>query len=269
MLKHDLRSIDELRKIKARVIPTLGWLNHSFPRLLDPEYWPSLTYDHPFDEYDRIGITVPSKVTEGTLSEHSSLLKWGMPRDIAGELRQRSGQELEVKLLNDAHAWLAGAICHSDLAGQRVDYPCALIALGTGIAFAYAERADRFKLVEFVEERIDWTPLRKVADTTAEVYEILGIHFFDTVRREHKDWDFARICDEFTNRFTTFLNIVLPHFPFHTLFIGGGHANYLHRSDIRTETPVERVVALRGRTPDIDVDADLIPLLGVLQLSKD
>lgn len=264
----DVRSVKDLREVRTHVIPTLGWLNESFSRLVDESYWPSLTHNHSFAEYDRLAVTIPAKVIGGRLSPQSPLLQWGMPEDPAQALRESLRRDdLEIRIVNDAHAWLEGAIAYFRMAGKKITFPCALIALGTGIAFAYAETKEQFRLVEFVEEPLDWTPLRKVAGVTAEVYEILGEPFFESVRHEHKDWDFERICEEFSGRFTAFLNTVLPRFPFKTLFIGGGHADYLHRADIRTDTPVDQVFALRGRKRDIDIDADLIPLLGLLRLA--
>lgn len=267
VLKDDVASLDDLRKAKSHVVPTLGWLNASFPRLIDESYWPSLTYNHPIEPFERLAITVPTKVVDGRIHAASPLLKWGMPQDPAVALQRHADlPALRIRIANDAHAWLQGAIAYCDLARKPFAFPCALIAVGTGIAFAVAESAERFEVVEFADERIDWTPLRKEADITAEVYEMLGVPFFDAVRRDHKDWDFAHICEVYTRRFTVFLNIVMRRWQFRTLFIGGGHANYLHRSDIRTETPVDHVIALRGRNRDIDIDADLIPLLGLLNI---
>lgn len=256
------------------VLPSLGWLNDSLPRLLSTENVSTLLRrEHVEPEYGEIRVSVPGPVTEGRFFERPDLWARGVPRDLEREFEVHCAP-LAVSLVKDADAWTAGAIRCAQLLEMPLEFPSIALTLGTGVGICVAASPSELLSLEIaasppgVWDRLTTAAGRSIRESW-EVHQLLGHEFFAWVAAEKGRWSVERIRHEFTKRVSAFvldaregLAECLSGGPeaFKSLVVGGGNAGYLSVGDLERETG--HGVQLLAR-PEFTGFPEVLPLLGL------
>ncbi|MHC4129269.1 MAG: hypothetical protein ACYS15_18885 [Planctomycetota bacterium] len=256
------------------MVPTLGWLNDSLPRLLTPENVSAILQRGPVEpEYDAIRVAVPGPVTEGRYFERQDLWAQGVPRHLKGAFEKHS-DPLSVWLLNDADAWAVGIVRSPELFQTPLEYPSLALTLGTGVGISVASSPSEIVSLEVAASpSITWDRLTATAGPTihdsCQVHQILGREFFEWVAGQKKRWSAERIRQEFTKRVIAFVldardslyeGLGEDFGAFKSLVVGGGNAEHVSLRDLKRETAHDVRVLARSA---LLVVPEVIPLLGL------
>ncbi len=245
---------------------TLGWLNSSLEDLLDPDNWSGINHARrQLPAYDSIGIGICTQLTaSGKI--FGNLRGRGVPADLKERFERQTGKP--VILMNDAEAWLRGAVtyCESRPATPGVGhpgYPSVALVLGTGVGWAWAKDAEWVAPKEFVHG-FAAPHLSKAAGMKSDdgaVHQVLGKPFFEWVDGKNPGWSYPTIREEFTKRVVALLQDVgqLRGSP-RTIFICGGNAEYVSIREIAKSIGVPVIMF---REPELAIQPDLVPLLGL------
>ena len=248
---------------------SLGWLNAHLKEVLDGTIWGAITNpDRRLVDFDRVAVSVCCGVEPGSqrlcgfhVDQHH------VPPDLKEKFERRVNGR-PVTLMNDAEAWMRGALAIADLKGVAVQWPSLALSFGTGVGYALACGPGAIEPREFCE------PLHPVRLSRAagreglhpwDVHGILGKPFFDWVERDQHDWSYVDIRRAYTDRLVGLLKdlaeqSVAPK----TLFVGGGYAEYVSVHQVQDATgicTVPMVKPILGR-----MSPDLIPLFGILKI---
>lgn len=264
-------SIDAVATTRVFAMRTLGWMNHSLPDLLNKNLWTSLT--HPQRQlklFNSVAIALPGPVQSDGAFDRQDLWRNGVPRNMKQQFSKYVGCRVEV--VNDAEAWLRGALVYSDLTSRKIRFPCLAIVLGTGVGLAGASSPDDISQIEVSGLPNNYPSLTKAASASIKeswhVHRVIGNRFFAWVGEEKKKWDYLRIREEYTDRLIAFLddlNALIPdrfRFP-KTLFLCGGNAEYASVRGIEKRSKGLVVSPLRYEEEFQLNTPDLVPLLGL------
>ena len=268
VINHDFKMAD-LNRQSLVTMRSLGWLNKNLENLLSVDNWAGLGFNISIADYDDVAIAMCTEVgKDGEIKGHKASL--GVPKDLQDRLSRSIGNK-PVRIINDAEAWLKGAIRFS-LANQKlIQYPCLALTFGTGVGYAWAKSFDSIRSTEFGGFVCNWSRLRKVAgyfDVTphiAVVHEIMGKSFFNWVMRDKPDWSYLKIRAEYTNRFIALVEDIVDERKKQplTIFIGGGNAEYISVRTAKAKLRFADIVCFRS--PETIINPDYIPLLGLLK----
>ncbi len=270
-------SIEQVMNAPSRVVPTLGWLNHSLPKLVDPNHWPSLAayYKKQGIHYDTVALSVP-----GVVDEHGRFMRADLvdgpakvPLELLKALNESAG--CKVTLIKDADAWMMGFQAVAEMCEIEVRYPAVLMAFGTGFGISAAFSVDSVASIEVSARPIDtWKSLVAVSGCDEPiswlVHKIIGRPFFEYVDKSKKDWDYLKIRDEYTKRVNAALDDILPWIercmgnPIRTCILAGGNAGYVSKRALS-----DRGINVFGLTAGMrKIPLDLINVLGVEASSR-
>jgi hypothetical protein len=235
---------------------TLGWLNETLPKILSG-HWASLDKRMP-EKFDCAAIAVPGRIVNNQFERTDLTVPKG---------------NCEVKIINDAEAWLRGSLQYLRLRSQEIYYPYISLALGTGVGLAGATIANRVESIEISQLPNRFSNLAIAAgreiNASWHVHGIIGKKFFEWADEKHKsDWSYDRVRSEFTERLWAFLEdlqVLLPqqYRGTKTYVFGGGHSEYVQR-DVLENKRIGKIITLNNYT--LDVNPDLISLLGLMSL---
>lgn len=260
---------EDLSGLQTDAMRILGWLNRSMEDLLNPRNGVALNHARrQLPACDSIAIGLCTELdASGKISGH--LRGRGVPADLKERFERQTGKR--VILINDAEAWLRGALTYCELnpskpggsvAGKRS------LALIFGTAVGWASGKDPKCVVpEEFNPGFKATHLSKAAGTNVDgwaVHRILGKPFFDWVARDKPDWSYPTIRKEFTRRVIALHKDIesLRGRP-DTLFIGGGNAEYVSIREVEKSLGVPVIVL---REPELEIPPDLVPLLGLASI---
>jgi hypothetical protein len=270
-------TFEQVRDAPSMVVRTLGWLNHSLPKLIDPGHWPSLAthYQNQGIHYDAVAMSVPGVIDGEGRFKRPDLVHGPakVPERLLEALRKSAG--CPVTVVKDADAWMMGFQAYAKARGIKVEYPALLMAFGTGFGISAASSADSVASIE-AGERPAHSWKRLAADSRFNitegwhVHEIIGRPFFEYVEESHKEWDHLKIREEYTKRVNAALDDILPWIegsmghPVRTYVLAGGNAEYV---SVRTLSEGGRnVISLTDRMSSLT--PDLITVLGVEASSR-
>lgn len=260
----DAPNRESLAKIHVASMRSLGWLNAGLAGAFDRDNWPSITHEsRNLGQYDRVAIGLCSEIdTDGNVV--GNLRSRGVPSDFIAAV-ERHVAPRSVTVVNDAEAWMRGAIQYERLCGRNVKFPALALIFGTGIGCCMASSDFVYEPIEFCSPiqlnnlaRASGKPTPLAPD---KVHGMLGKEFFDWVGEAQRDLSYHRIREEYTNRVAALLKDMAAHWgnPA-TIILGGGNAEYVQARRLANEAGVE-VVPLRNNELG-SVSPDLIPLLG-------
>lgn len=265
----DLKS---LKNIKVEVIQSLGWLNYSLPQILSRHHPGSLLQKNSsLNHYDCVSLSVPVKVIDnGSEVKGHYVYNYGMPRNLRKAFEEVCGCKVNVK--NDSVCWLSGALNYSSMSSRKIEFPCFIAALGTGVGIAAAEQASAVNGLDLSSLNVDFPNLSNISgqaiDMGWKIHTCLGEKYFQWVKNEHREWDYYTIQEDYTRRIAAFIKDIKEKkiFSFEnirTFFIGGGNAEYI-KSTILEENIYNRIQILTASK--LQFNPDLIPLLGQISL---
>ena len=258
--------ISDLNGDSLVTMRSLGWLNKNLGTLLLKENWAGLSSKASITSYDDVAIGLCSKVGKDG-SVQGRLAEAHVPKDLQ-ECLSRSIGNKPVKIINDAEAWLRGAIKFSLTMGKTIHYPCLALTFGTGVGYAWADSANKVESCEFGV--FPWKRLKKAAGFGVfqtghqwPVHAIMGKSFFDWVEKNNPDWSYYNTRDEFTMRFVALIKDIADEKKKpETIIIGGGNAEYVSVRQSKSDLTNTDIVCIRR--PEISINPDYIPLLGLL-----
>lgn len=260
-------TLAELNPSKVYVQRTLGWLNETLPQIVSG-HWASLTR-RISETFDCVAIAVPGPIINGQFMRDD--LK--VPKNLKREFEHQLPPTCEVRIVNDAEAWLRGSIQYLSLSTQEIVFPCMSLALGTGVGLARAVSVTGVEPIEISSLPNQFSNLANAAgrdiDSTWKVHGILGKGFFEWAEREHKsDWSYDKVRGEFTKRVLGFLRDVQSLPPYQnqiikTYIFGGGNAEYVQKDTLERKE-IGKIITLNNYT--LTLNPDLISLLGLVSL---
>jgi len=268
-------SLEQVKMIPPYPIRTLGWLNSSLPELLKPGAWPGMAIHYEKNPYDRISISVP-----GPVDVHGNFYRPDLtdgsakvPKQLKKAFEDASGKP--VRLINDAAAWMFGFLRYKALIVEKIEYPALIFTFGTGVGVATATEPEVIRSFEINDHPVEsWKKLAesagKALNQSSEVHGILGLQYFDWVEKNHPEWSYRKMREEFTSRVggtLLDLRLTLPSNlrNFRTLAFGGGNAEYVSVRQIKQSLGCQVVCLTDGNT---GIRQDLIPLLGLEAASR-
>ncbi len=257
-------TLNDLARARLRRVQSLGWMNSSLPRILSSSYRHSLlALDHKLPAFDLVRVGIASPVYDDGKIGQPDLVRNGVPEDLKGALQEQVGVPVEV--INDTEAWLLGAVHFAQLIRMPVLHPVFCLAFGAAVGFA-TMRDSRVKPRELQYENMDFSELFQIAGPYKMVHEAVGDDFFRWVKQERPQWTILDVRREYTRRVAAMLHGIETKFDgIGTLFIGGGHAEFLTISDLEKDPHVHARHIVPLRDSDLEIDAGLVPLLGLSQ----
>lgn len=269
-------TIEQVKNATPMVIRTLGWLNHSLPKLIDPGHWPSLAahYRELGIHYDAVALSVPGVIDSEGRFKRPDLVEGAakVPERLLEALRKSAG--CPVTLIKDADAWMLGFQSYAEQAGVDFQYPAVLMAFGTGFGISAASSSDHVLSIEAsVRPAHSWNRLASAAgkDITEgwHVHNIIGRRFFEFAEESRKEWDHLKIREEYTKRVKAAFLDILPWIEsktghVRTVILTGGNAEYVSVRGLEAEG--RKVISLTDRLSDLP--PDLITVLGVEASSR-
>jgi ROK family len=270
-------TIEQVENAPSMVVRTLGWLNHSLPKLIDPGHWPSLAahYREHGIHYDAVALSVPGVVDgDGRFLRHDLIHGPAKaPEHLLKALKNSSG--LPVSIIKDADAWMMGFQTYAEARDIQIDYPAVLMAFGTGFGIAAASSPANVVSIEAGERPASsWGRLASAAEFKItegwQIHKIIGRPFFEFVEGSRKDWDHLKIREEYTKRVKAALQDILPWIEdklgcaVRTCVLTGGNAEYLSVRSLSQEG--RKVISLTDRLSELP--PDLITVLGVEASSR-
>jgi hypothetical protein len=271
ILKNDI-DINFLKNTTVEIIPSLGWLNSSLPNIISNNHPASLIQQcTSLTGYDYISISVPvNVVNNGTEIIDNRVGRRGLPQDLKKAFEAQSN--CEVFIMNDSICWLSGALNYCRLNEVKIEFPCLLIALGTGVGLGYSSHMYHSENLELSNHYRRFPQLSQASvqliDRGWKVHGCLGEKYFYSLKNEHKDWTYLDIQDDFTKRITALLQDIkdknlINFMDLKTIFIGGGNASYVN-SDILSNNLQKNICMLT--LSNLQINPDLIPLLGQINI---
>ncbi len=270
-------TLEQVREAPSMVIRTLGWLNHSLTKLVDPAHWPSLAayYKARGIRYDAVALSVPGVIDGEGRFKRPDLIHGSakVPELLLKALSDIAG--CPVTVIKDADAWMMGFQTYAETQGIETVYPAVLMAFGTGFGISAATSADNVASIEASERPVhSWKRLAASSGFKLtegwHVHRIIGRPFFEFVETSKADWDHLKIRDEYTNRVEAALNDILPWIegsigrPIRTCVLAGGNAEYVSVRSLAAEG--RNVISLTDRLSNLP--PDLITVLGVEASSR-
>ena len=265
-------TFEQIREAPSMVVRTLGWLNHSLPKLVDPGHWPSLAahYRKQGIKYDAVAVSVPGVIDGVGLFKRNDLVHGPakVPENLLEALRKSAG--CPVTAIKDADTWMMGFQAYVRNQKIKLEFPAVLMAFGTGFGISAAASEDNVASIEASGRPINsWIKLAIASGYNItqgwHVHRIIGRPFFEYVENQHKTWDHLFIRDEYTKRVKAALEDILPWIegnlgsPVRTCVLAGGNAEYV---SVRTLSESGRkVISLTDRLSKLP--PDLITVLGV------
>ncbi len=243
---------------RVKWISTLGWLNASLPELLDPKNVDSPAHLAGAENFDAVAVCLPGEVN--SVGEFHR--DWLVIPNLKSAM-QKYAPEKSIRLFNDGHAWMSGVVrCRNDRT------PLFFLGFGTGVAAAVSSKDGKVRNIEFSNEKNVWSSLIEVSKYSKSkegwaVHRICGAPFFEWVKNNHtaREWRFSEICKQFTARVSALIHDVQKNTVYlkgiNQVFLMGGHASYINTDELpKTYTYVT--------SKDLDVPADMVPLIGML-----
>lgn len=263
----------DLKNIRVKVIRTLGWLNSSLARIISQEHFGSLTYDNDNEEFEIISIGVPLKVKNSGLNVYGHYKdKNGVPSNLIKELNYYS--DCEVRIMNDAAAWIRGIHNYAFLNSLKLKYPLLCIILGTGVGVAYLDDKLNVKTEEMSDKKLKFSNLSKVTNAKInegwKIHKLLGDEFFNYLKKHCYQWTYEKIREEYTKRILALLLDMKKHDIMNfkkarTIVIAGGNNEYVIEKKLKTKIDKNFLTLVSNK---VQINPDIIPLLGHLNLNK-
>ncbi len=270
-------SLEQVKTTAPLAIRTLGWLNHSLPDLLKPDHWAGLAshYEHKGVSYDRIAVSVPGPVDEQGCFDRADLVDGPakIQKRLRNALEEAAGKP--VTLIKDADAWMLGFLRYAALIEENFKYPALILAFGTGVGVSAATGPDTIHSIEISRCPVTaWPKLQERSHYEItegwHIHRILGRPYFEWVEREHREWSYLTMRQEFSTRVEAALHDLRPLLEprlgrYCTVILAGGNAEF---------------VSVRGLSKSLDcrvidltdhgtlLKPDLISLLGVEAASR-
>jgi hypothetical protein len=262
---HSDPSLVALQQTSIFRMSSVGWENQTLPDLLSPAHGAGILHrSGSIPPFGAVSCAVCTEVNQaGEIV--GGLLDRGVPADLRWQFERLVCRP--VRLQNDSEAWLRGSLRYAELMGERLAFPCLALIFGTGVAFAHAREPESIQAMEFRGSFCGNQIARFIGQDRlsypGEVHRILGTPFFDWAARhvECVSWSYDIVRQEFTDRVSALARDIQEEYVpgVKTLFIGGGHADYVSASRLATELHLN--VHLWKERP-CGMDPDLIPLLG-------
>jgi hypothetical protein len=267
-------SLRDVQEARLGMVPTLGWLNDSLPRLLSAKNVSAILRRGTVEpEYDAIRVAVPGPVTGGRHFERDDLWALGVARDLKCAFEEHS-DPLPVSLIKDADAWAVGIVRCPELLETPLEYPSLVLTLGTGVGMSAARSPDVIVSLEVAASPPGaWDRLTAAAGPSIrkswQVHQILGREFFAWVAEQNKRWSAEKIRQEFTRRVIAFVldareslyeGLGEDFAACRSLVVGGGNAVHISVRDLERGTSHNVRVLTR---PELPVVPEVIPLLGL------
>jgi hypothetical protein len=264
--------LNSLRNTKVEIIRSLGWLNSSLPSIISKNHPASIIQQYTsLTDYDYISISVPVNViNNGTEINGNRVERRGLPQDLKKAFEDQSN--CEVFIMNDSICWLSGALNYCRLNEVKIEFPCLLIALGTGVGLGYSSHMYHSENLELSNHYRRFPQLSQASvqliDRGWKVHGCLGEKYFYSLKNEHKDWTYLDIQDDFTKRIMALLldikdKNLINFMDLKTIFVGGGNASYVN-SDILSNNLQKNIYMLT--LSNLQINPDLIPLLGQINI---
>lgn len=266
--------LQSLKSTKVEVIRSLGWLNSSLPQILSRQHPGSLLQKSScLKQYNCVSLSVPVKVIDrGAEIKGHYADKYGIPRNLKKAFEEVCNCKVTVR--NDSVCWLSGALNYSHLCSIKVEFPCLIIAFGTGVGIAEAEQAAYVNGLDLSSQDMDFSNLSNISgqltDKGWKVHACLGEKYFQWIKNERRGWTYTNIQEDYTKRIAAFIKDIKEKnlFSFEgirTVFIGGGNAEYIQSSTLE-EKIHKRIHMLTAS--NLKINPDLIPLLGQIKLCR-
>jgi hypothetical protein len=271
-------TLDQAKNAPSKVIRTLGWLNHSLPKLVDRNQWGGLAsyYYKSGIDYDSVALSVPGAIDEKGLFKRSDLVHGSakVPEKLLAALKKSA--DCPVTVIKDADAWMMGFQAYMNARGEKIEHPVILMAFGTGCGISVTSKdGDVMSIEASGRPANSWKQLAVASgyDITEgwHVHKIIGRSFFEFVEKSHKEWDHLKIRREYTKRVDAALDDILPWieeslgYSVRTCVLAGGNAEYVSVSSL--EKKRLKVISLTDRLSSLS--PDLITVLGVEASSRE
>jgi hypothetical protein len=257
--------LSDLACVRVQTMRTLGWLNPELKNLLDKNNWRAILHHNQGDlKFDRVSIGICAALDgDGRVVGH--LLQRGIASDLLASF-QRRVTPTPVSLVNDAVAWIRGAVRYAKLACPAHEFPALALIFGTGVGLAVANSFDESRPQEF-DGRFDGKHVAEAAEWKGtfnpwDVHRVLGKPFFEWVERDNWRWKYQEVREHFTRRVAALLeDIKRSYVRPRVLFIGGGNAEYVSARRIEE---INGVHVLPIRQNELGgLNPDLVPLIGL------
>lgn len=258
-------TLEDLKNTSVSIYDSSKWLNGTFPKVFEAMPKESITSSL------GIHVAMPGKIIDHAFFERDDI---SVPRSLKDEIEKNTG--VTAFLESDDVTWLRGMIEFQKLRKKKIQYPCACIAIGTGVAVSIAlsdtqcvsfqiEKCREFKALE----RNTGVQLKHLW----EVHQLIGREFFATASENQMSE--SSIREEHTKRVSALIEDLMNKFRedginIESLFIGGGNSRYLTLNELKTKHSDIKIV---GMTPSTmqkhHINMDLIPLLGLAKMFPD
>jgi hypothetical protein len=271
VLPWEINDIQTLQNAPKMTVRSLGWLNKSLPNIINKDNWASLiNQETRFPDFDFVALCVPGLVKNGLFYRQDL----GIPTDLHKRLMKLTERTV-CPLIKDADAWTIGALSYLKMQDEYTATPTLTVVFGTGIGVSAASSSKTIDSIDISEWGHGFPLVEKKSGQKItlpwEIHAILGRQFFDWVGDHKRHWTYQRIREEFTDRLIALLKDLLPRMNNVTgtignVLIGGGNAEYASISTIESQLGI-KVKSFSNRI--VDLDPDLIPLLGLHQVAVD
>jgi hypothetical protein len=264
----DLQTAADARPYAIR---TLGWLNHSLPKVVDPDHWAGVAayYRRQGQDYDRIAMDLPAGISPAgeVIGRNDLVLSDArLPRQIKP---LEAAAKKPVTLLNDAEAWMHGIASYAELTSLSLSWPVLALILGTGLGVAGGRDPRTLMILDPMEASWAGSKCEKVTGMAMaepwRVHQAVGREFFGWIERERQGWSYEEIRSQFTRRAEAVVEGMEAQVrsrlgQVRTIVIGGGNAEFVSVRMLAKLTGVNVVALSQGSSKLLP---DLTPLLGL------
>ncbi|MDI9529798.1 MAG: hypothetical protein QM233_07715 [Candidatus Cloacimonadota bacterium] len=282
ILKPNMK-LNDLKEVKVLATRTIGWLNQSLPKIVDPNHWASFTCKEnqkAFRDFEAIAIDGPWDIRGDSICGYYPDT-YNIPEKLNDQLWKTSGidnntRKRVISHQNDAEAWLRGGLYYYKLKAESITFPIISLIFGTGVGVSYSKDGKQLdvlnpSLVKYpnLSRYINLEHNYQVHDYFSEKR---SWSFFRSVREdnERRHWDYDRVRAEYSKRVVALTNDIVAEKRKELkkpkmVFIGGGFSEYVSERTVSEKLGIKTKVI---RSFDLDINMDLIPLLGNLDLAS-
>ncbi|MBA2369916.1 MAG: hypothetical protein H0V82_13000 [Candidatus Protochlamydia sp.] len=253
-------TLEELKNASVYIYESEKWLNSTLPQLFKEIPQASAPSTH------GICMAMPGLVIDHSFFERGDLT---VERSLKESIERTAGSTTFLE--TDDIIWMRGIVELQKLRQKKILYPCACIAIGTGVAISIAfndENYSSFPLPDKCEELERYTG--DILNYPWERHGLLGKAFFELAAAKQMSDELIR--EEHTNRVDFLINDLKKKFQenkikVNSIFIAGGNSRHLIIEKLKINHSDIKIV---GMTPKImqkcQINADLIPLLGLVRI---
>jgi hypothetical protein len=252
---------------------TSSKIDEKLPLILDVQNPDGIVSRFKQRDFQRVSVSLPGPVAENNTQFLYHVPT--VPRDMKHQFQQAVHKPVVIE--NDSVNWLRGVIRLTEiietekeypkLVDRQIQYPCLLVAFGTGIAVSIANSEKDCKEFHLSSERVKYTQfesaIKRDVPKSTWIHGLVTAHF-DRIEEKDKD---AQIIAR--NAINAFLQDLIQHLnesgqKINTLYVTGGHARHLTTNDVNSEKLGQIAILNEENLKVYKFAPELVSLLGCI-----